>query len=493
MADIPNASETVRDRGLGLSSPSTETPAVMGVCSLGDDNAVKAYSSIPTLLAERGEGPGVEATATLIATVGGPVVLVNGASTVAASFGSATFVASDSGPDITPTGSAAFDANVHIEITLPGGRGVGKFKYCLDNFTGASDSDRTFSGEILIPASGAYVIPSTGVTITFEDDAFVLGETYTNVFNCAAQNATDVGAGMDALKNSVHDWSFLYVRTSNNAGDSTAHATLGAAVQAKLTAFETASLYRRAIIATNLTGDDPSSALDSLVATRMLFAHGRARMISAKSAIGYAVPVVPAATAFAIRAGGVLISTDLKRGIGNGLTGGPLPNVLSILEDEEKNPTGLDNIKVSTLRTMQGKDGFFITQGRLKSADGSDFVRWERGRVMDRACETAHSITVTFIGRGLRTNEDGTIDERDIVRLEDEVNEALEAKILSPQNQEGTKGHASDVLYRINRELSLTATDTIEGEVAMRPLDSASYIRTTLSFSLKVRPDEEAA
>jgi len=493
MAAKPSATETVRDPGLGIAGNVSLRPAVIGECSLGDDNSVKLYSSIGKLVDERGQGPGVEAVAQILATVGGPVLFVKCATTVAATNGAVT--QSGAGPAVTLTGAALLDANIYVVVTLAGILGTGKFKYCLDNFSGATDSDRTFSEELLIPSGGTFAIPTLGITLTFAAGTYVIAETYAATVNCAAANATNLGAALDALYASPLEWRFVYVVTSNNAGDATAHATLAATLQSKLTTFAAASKKRRGIIATNLTGADPTSALTSVAAVRVLFAHGRARVITPKSFIGYAVPTQPAATSFAVRAAGCLPSTDLKRVAGDGVhDGGPLPNIVSLFEDEEVSPTGLDDIKVSTLRSYSGgdADGFYITQARLKSSAGSDFTHWHRGIVMDIACEVAHRITTRWIGKGLRTNDDGTIDERDAVRLDKEVNDALKDALLDPQNAEGTPGHVSAALYAVNRALNVLSTETIDGEVAIRPNGSASYITTTLSFSLKVGNEEAA-
>lgn len=490
MAAIPSAQETVRDPGLGPSGTIVTTPVLIGECSLGDDNSVKAFSSIGALFDERGVGPVVEAAAAILATIGGPVIVVKGATSVAASNGSVT--ASGGGPTVSLSGTALLDANIRVVITLGGALGVGKFKYCLDDYSGAADSERTYSEDLLIPSGGTFAIPTLGITLTFASGTYVLAETYSATVNCAAMNATNLGAALDALGASTLGWRFVYVVTSNNAGDAAAHATLLATLQSKLSTFATAGKYRRGMMATNLTGADPTTALTSVVAARCLTAHGVTRVVSPLSFIGHAFPLAPAASSLAVRAAGCLPSTDLKRVRGDGIKdGGPLPNVLKIFQDEGTTPTGLDDIKVSTLRTYQGRDGFYITQGRLKSGTGSDFTRWDRGIVMDIACEAAHEITTTWIGMGIRTNADGTIDERDAVRLEKEVNDRLADLLLNPQNAEGTTGHVSDANYTINRSINIISTETIQGEVAIRPLAPASYIRTTLSFSLKVR--EEAA
>ena len=112
---------------------------------------------------------------------------------------------------------------------------------------------------------------------------------------------------------------------------------------------------------------------------------------------------------------------------------------------------------------------------------------------MDVACTTAHEKQVGFIGRTVRTNNDGTIDERDALALEAEVQAVLESRLLNPRNAEGTKGHVSAVAYTIDRTNNVNTTSTIIAEVAIRPLGYIDYITTTLGFAVNVTSTDEGA
>src|SRR6187402_3590742 len=124
MAAKPSATETVRDPGLGLAGVASLRPAVIGECSLGDDLSVKLYSSVGKLVDERGQGPGVEAAAQILATVGGPVLFVKCPTSVAATNGAVT--QSGAGPLVTLAGAALVDSNIYLVVTLGGALGSGK-------------------------------------------------------------------------------------------------------------------------------------------------------------------------------------------------------------------------------------------------------------------------------------------------------------------------------------------------------------------------------
>jgi hypothetical protein len=475
------------------------TPIVYGVTSLGTPNVLQWYGSPDTLRAERGEGPAVETVAYLLNKVGGPVGLITADPSVAAD--NTTVTASGGGPEVTVAGSSTVDAFVRIDVVTAGILGAGKFRYALDGYSGDEETERTYSEVLTIPTGGTFAIPGTGLTLTFAAGSYVVGEFYAFQAECAAWNATDLADAIPAAQNSLRPWRFLVGVTSRNNGDAAAHAVLAAALQTHLDGMANVSKHRRAMIASTHdfteTPDEVATAFASTVVPRLLVAHERVKRISPKPFSGWSQPVTDAVDCFAARAAGSLPSTDLKRVRGNGLqNGGPLPGVLKIFHNEEQTPTSLDDAKLSTLRTYSSgadsPDGFFITQGRLKSGAGSDFSHWPRGIVMDIACETVHAAQTLFIGAGFRLNADGTIDERDAIRWEEEIGPQLAAQLLSPRNAEGFDGHVTGVRYRLSREHNVSATGTIISAVGIKPLGYADYIYTYLGFVTQFAEDQAA-
>jgi len=488
MAAIPSSTETVQDPGLGIAGAVSNIPVVVGYSSTGTANSYKRYSSINTLVSERGQGPAVEFAAELLAVTGGPVGFVTSSTSVAAAIGTVTQTGADT--LLVASGTPTNDFNVLVEIVAGGALGTATFKYTLDNYSGSEAAQRTYSPVITVPSGGSYLLPSTGITITFAGTQ-TAGNVHSFVAGCAAMNTTDLNTAMAAVDATSTDWRFVCAVTSNENGDPTTGAGLAAALQSQLNTMATNSKYRAGMIAACKDDADPESDFAAVVADRLLIDYGKVRHISAKPFVGYGYVDQIGTISYAMRAAGSVISTDLKRVSGNGLqNGGPLPNVVKLFKDERIEATGLDDIKISTLRTYDGRPGFFITQGRIKSALGSDFVYWPLRIIMDVACETAHQVQTGFIGRGVRTNSDGSIDERDALRLESEVQSVLDARLTSPRSAEGTPGHVSAVVYSIDRTNNVNTTSTIIAEVAIRPLGYIDYITTTLGFSVNVGGEE---
>lgn len=496
MAQIPNATEEIIDPGLGFGSDVSAVPVFMGVTSIGTANTFKTYNSPTKLKQELGEGPAVEDALAVLSLVGGPVGFVKVTGGVAASNGAVS--QSGAGPLITLSGSSVLDAYCRVEIVKGGALGAGEFRYCLDGYSGDSQSERTYSENLVIPAGGVFAIPVLGVTVTFPSGTYVLGETYTFSVQCAGFNSTNLNSAFSPLASTPISWRSVFVITSENCGDAVAHATLATALQTNLDALITSGLYKSGMIMASMdlseNESDVFSAWSGVVANRLCVTYGTHRRSSLNSFIGHASPRRPHISAFSIRASGSLLSTDLKRVQGNGLKdGGPLPGILKLFNNEHTDATGLDDIKISTLRSYPNRPGFYITQARIKSAAGSDFRHWHLRNIMDTACEIIHDLHVQMIGSGVRTNSDGTIDERDAIRWEEIGQARLENTLLNPTNAEGTKGHVSSLAYRIDRTQNVLATETIVGDVVSRPNGTISDVHFRVGYSAQIPGEEVAA
>lgn len=486
MPELPSSQETIRDPGIGLAQVAAMTPIVCGVTSSGTVDTLTWFTSSDSLVSALGDGPAVDEALHILQFGGGPVGVLKVDPSVAADNGSVT--KSGSGPDVSVAGSATNDFYVVIRIILGGALGTATFQYSLDGWDGATDDQRTWSGTLTVPSGGEYVLPGTGLTVTFADDTYVADETYSWQSECAAANASDLADAFDALASVGRQWRFCDLVTSANNGVASAHATLAAALDSELnTLANTSGRYRRGMISADNAADASAvtAAFTNVFTPRVLVAYGRVSRLAGKKLVAYERPRTSARSCFAARAASVAPSTDLKR-----VLSGPLPGVLELHEDEATTSTGLDDIYVSTLRTWAELPGYFIAQGRLKAAIGSDFRLWPLGIVMDIACEVVHEEQVKMVGRGYRLNTTGenvgALDERDIIRLEKDVNTRLVAELMSPTNEEGTAGHVSAMRYRINRTHNVAQTETIIGDFTAVPLTYPSKIQASLGYALTV-------
>ncbi len=492
MADIPSSIIEPIDPGLGVSEAATMRPVVLGIASAGATDEIGWYSSASALVSDYVSGPGVEDAAQLLAFAGGPIGFVRVNGSVAAT--NSAITKSGGGPTITIAGTSKVDVSYILEILDGGALGAGTFRYTLDNNDEIEASERTYSGKIVIPSGGTYAIPGTDLTLTFPSGTYVAAETYTGTANCAGFASADVLAAIEVALEGASDFRFFFLSASVKCGG---HATLSGILSAAQSALETAegeARYKALIAPTSAVIGDTASAVKStysaIDANRELIAHGFGRYVAQVRMQGRGYVDRPVALSFGVRAAQSLPSTDLKR-----VKSGKLPGLVKLYFDERVEASLLDDVKVSTLRTYVRRPGFFVTQGRIKSAPGSDFTNWPRRLVFDIASETAQLVGEGFIGRGVRAKTDGTgsIDERDALALEGEAQAALEAQLVQPRNAEGNGGYVSAVRYSVDRTTNVAATETLYADVGILPLNSITWIYTRVGYSLNVGAAEETA
>jgi len=130
----------------------------------------------------------------------------------------------------------------------------------------------------------------------------------------------------------------------------------------------------------------------------------------------------------------------------------------------------------------------------MKSPTGSDFQFWQHRRIMDEACKTVTRVGESLLGRlfACKTDGSGALTELSAIRIEREIQRALDITIGSqarrkgPTVVDGTIGHVSDQKYVVDRQFNSLSTNKIVGTFTMVPNTYAKEISTTLSFGLTI-------
>jgi hypothetical protein len=291
-------------------------------------------------------------------------------------------------------------------------------------------------------------------------------------------NSADLATGMAALQASPIDWDFFV--GCGRIATGAAAATIGAALQTHLTTMANQFRYKGGMID---AGDEATAAIltayASTVTNRVLYAYRSFVASTGKAFPGWSAPKMRLVNAFAQKAHAALLSTDLAR-----VKSGPIPNALSIEHNEQVTEV-LDAAKISTARTIPGLTGFFLTNGNMKSAAGSDFKYWQHRRIMDVACATVAAGQAIWLNADLRTNPDGTIDERDAIAIESDITAKLNAKLVEPRNADGKPGHVSRLEYKIDRLNNFQTTGIVLANLAVQPRGYVKFFTTTLGFVAK--------
>jgi hypothetical protein len=475
---IPGQSLTVRDPGLGLVPESVSTPLYMGVSSIGTVNILYSFSNKADAIDTLGEGPLVEAVCHALDMGGGPVLAMRLTGGTVGTNGAVTPTRTSTSTGTITVAGAPFDSyRTRVVIVATGANGAARFKYSLDGGI-------TYSEELTVPSGGTYAVPRTNMTLTFVPGAGPIiheaGDLHSFDSVAPLYTTANLATGMTALLALTSEFAFIVLTGEHATG--AAAATMFAAFDTHLTSLATQFRYVRGIMdAGTDTAANVITAFAAVADQRICVCYGDADMPSSKAFAGWGTPRLPSLVLIAGRAHGnngssTLISTDLAR-----FPEGPV-NAIAITHDEFRTEV-LDQHKISTLRTWQGAPGIYITNALLKSPAGSDFKYWQHGRCMDVACDTTVKTQRAFISTSVRTISTGAIDGRDAVRIEETVKNALRAKLISPNNAEGTPGHVSAFGYKIDRTNDVLRTFELRSKVAIQPLGYAKRLTTEIGYA----------
>jgi hypothetical protein len=399
-------------------------------------------------------------------------------------FGNFTYVANDVyqlnlDGTVTRTGSGtstALNSSTHsptdqfevwVKIVTSGALGAGAFRYSLDGGT-------NYSGSIILPSAGIYVIPGTGVVLTFAG-TFTAGDTYKGATTPPTSSSTDINTALVALLASPLTWDHVHVvGTPTNAAGAF---TLAGVASTQMAAAQAA--HRYAWILTECPTVEGDSTLSAAFASFVDHSVGVAAGDSyLKSPLTGRVQRRNAAWVYSARISAIAISTHPGQ-VSADDNAGPLHNVQSIVRDEAATP-GLDDARFVTLRTMVGISGYFVSRGRMMASPGSDFEEVMNLRVMNRTVTVGRAAALLYLNRKIRITPKGLpragfIDERDAQAIESIIQAKCRAAIVTP-------GDASDVVVVVGRTDNILSTRTLSIEIGPVPDGYAEHIGLTLGF-----------
>ena len=490
---MPTQNFTIRNDSLGQSEPNTDRFLFIGAASAGTNDVIVSASNPSAVVTAFGQGPLAEAMAYHLATAGGPVYGMKVAASTAGTASAVTKSAVDSSTGTVTVANAPYDSyQVIVEIMTSGTLGAGEFRYSLDG-------GRDYSPKLLIPSGATYDIPNTNIELTFVPGGgpvyFEDGDTHS--FTCTAPHyqAGDLTSAVTALLAAAETPLVDAIVFTGVPADVSAAATLFAAINTHLLTLEAAFKFVGGIMDVSSidAAADVKAGVAGVESDRLCGVYGRGRFTSAKAFTGWAQPLYDGCAVVSAQAARVGLSGDLKR-----VASGALPGFSELEHDEATAATTLDDARLTTFRTWDGRTGVYVYQGRIKSAPTSDYRLWQHRRVMDRACRVTYVQQQSFIGRTPRANADasivagepgapGTIYDPDARNLfEQPVRKALRAELKAPFNAEGLPGHVSEFAYSVDRTTDILTTKAIDSELLLVPLLTVDDVNTTLRYAASV-------
>lgn len=480
---LPRVDLQVLDGALSAGGTPIGAVALIGTAASGTVNTPLVTADTATLEDTFTSGQLVDAASMLIGE-GVTVIACRATTGTTGSAGevTATRVGSSDGT-IATTSSVPVDGyEVIVEIltsTSSVVTGDGAFRYSLD------DGD-TWSESIAIPAGASpqsYSVPSTGVNIVFTNGAgvhlaFEAGDSFAFACTPPAYTVEALEAAFEAIAALPDRWRFVWAL--GEPASEAATAAFAVALETLLAAAAASTTqrrYARGLCGANLGAVDATliAAIGDVTAPRVCLAHSPCNWLS-DAAGGYIKRQAtwPVALRWASRPP----SEDLGR-----VRVGGLPRIVKrpdgssgLYRDESLTP-GLTDARVTTLRTLSA-GGYYITEGRLLAAPGSDFLYTQRGTVMDIACETLYAALQLYINDDLPVLDDGTLDPAKAMAIESDLTQKLNDAVLntSPEYVSGTQ-------VVVRRDLPNLPADTLAARFRLLPKRKAREIVGEVSFT----------
>lgn len=475
---LPDVAVEIKDGALGLLPPGTDQVHLkIGVSSQGTKNQLYTFSEVDAVIEALGSGPLVEALATALALSGGPVYAMRADAATAGAVGAVAenrAGGSDGTLAVSGTPNDGYEATIRITRSGSVAGNDAAFQYSLDG-------GDTFSAEIALVAS--YILAGTGLTLEFTDGAgnptFEEGDAFTFTATTPAMTLADLTAAIDVALADPREWAWLHV-----VGAATP--AIAAGVASKMQEAQGAHRYAFAVLeARDVNQDDDSGSVASwrsnlgtewanFADARISIAAGHQELVSPitgrihRRSSAWAYNGRLAATGVATHPGQVRL--------------GPVQGIVSLIHDEQASPS-LDQLGFTTFRTIIGRTGFYVTQGRMKAPEGSDFAFVTERRVLDKACRIARNAALRYLNSSVRVDGAGNILEQDAQAIEAHIGGQLAAGLVSP-------GEASAADVQVQRDGNILSTRALGLKVRVRPLGYISYITIDIGF---VNPKLEVA
>jgi hypothetical protein len=363
---------------------------------------------------------------------------------------------------LIPTNSAASPVDAYsvvVAITTAGALGVAMFTYSLDGGT-------TVSAPFLVPGGGVFVLPDTGVVLTFAS-TFVAGDTYSFTTTGASYSSTDLTNAWTALVGDSRQWFMAHVVGA--AASIGAAATLAASLEVLATT--ASSNFRFVRVLMEVPSDTDANTLSAFAASVTPHVSWCAGFHVVNSSLSGRDYSRNSAWSVAARIACIPPAEDAGR-----VQTGALLGVISIGRDEFKTP-GLDNGRFTTLTSILGLPGFFVTSWRLGATPGSDFSLGQYGRVIDLVAAAYRTGLLKYLNDSLRVKSDGTgqIVEKDAVRIETYIEDFVRNSL--PGNT------ISSITVTVDRTNNLLATQNLKSTCRVVPLGYAKTITGDLGFT----------
>lgn len=479
---LPSAQITKIDGQTGVVRPSAEgVLAIVAASEKGDLDIASSFARTELAIDEFGYGPLTEDAAYVMPVSGKPVVLVRTDASTTAAYGAITGGGAGAGGTSVITAAATEpldEFDVLVEFLTAGTIGVAgiTYRYSLDGGT-------NYSKTLALGTANTLTIPDTGVALALAAGTIVVPRSVSFLTTAPSPTDVELPDSLEALRVTSSPWDAVYIDGESEAATVTIVDLFLKALNAR-GKFPIAFLNarRRGAAETEAAYKDALAIIfDAAASTDIIVA---ADVGDVASPIRGITQPRPAGLAVAARVMKIPLGRDPAY-----VADGPVPGFFITdarnnpkYHDESKYP-GLDDLRLATLRTFDGKEGTYITNAPILSSSGSDYVYVQHARVINRGCEIAFQVLTGQLSVGVdKAQKPGPagqryIAEKDAQRIEELVNSQIGRELVAT-------GQVADMKFTLSRtdDISSNAGATLTGTVQSVALGYVKKFTVTAGF-----------
>lgn len=465
--------------------PTESTQLVIGCSSSGPVATAFASTSPQNIVTQFGDGPLVEAAA-MIAAVGGVPICVRATSNTAGAASSVTAGSGNTGTSVMTVSGVPRDTYYYkITVVTAGVPGTGPF-----GITVSYDNGRTTSPAIQLGTATTYLIPNSGVTLSFSALQANVGDTYTfgtteplwndagvqaaiNGFLASPYKAGGVGsthivggavatnfaigaAGSDMAAiggylQTLRKNNFIFGRAILSARDAKPPASFGGTGEAEATWIAAiVSDFRSQSLNSDTTGRISVAGAYWNMTSQLTNGLGLSPRFRRSVAYAYAQRVVQIPPQ--------RMPSRVQDGALSPIVVTPADSSDGFVYHDESIAPGLDSTTggsggyFATTTTIQGKSGVFLLHGNLFGQAGSVIGYWPQGVVLDLACSIAYQVGINNIDNDIRTLPTGTIDPRDAVTIQNAIASAIKTNMTDAGMLNATSANPYGCLVTVDQQ-----------------------------------------
>lgn len=474
----PRTRITIQNNALGILPPQFGSlVALTGYASGGTPNQPYTFGTVKSLEGALIDGPLVEAAAHVIERYGNPVVCIPTAASTAAVVGAPVF---DGSGTSVPAAAADVPGPVNdLEIFIAVVDSEGTNTIGTDDITVqySLDNGRNMSGNILLPATGIFPVPGSGVTVTFAAGTLLVGDTTYVKVDAPQWSGTELADAVEALSLSKVNWDILEI-----VGELVP--TNVVTLETKFAGLAAAGKFRMYVGSAALpdVGETDAAYQATLQAawanTATVYGSITAGATLMVSSLTGQIFLRPVSYVFAPWLAHLSEEQDAAA-----LIYGPLPctvyddngNLVDRCHDETIYP-GLDDMRFTVLRSWTSYAGTYVNNPRMMSPEGSDFKYCQARRVINIAAAVLQRYF------DLRLSVAVAVDSKTGKILEEEAKEMESGAVAAMAAALTAKPKASAVSCVVSRDDNILSTELINVTARVTPLGYPKAIEIDLAF-----------